>query len=89
MKVHLIAKQTGCTRFVITIDNQGNTTDIRFVESVPEGLFVDVSRESLKHSLWQASTSNSESRAITRTVQLDYCMKEAVNIDAAKAFCTI
>ncbi len=84
-----IAKQTGCARFIITIEKQGNTTDIRFVESFPEGLFVDVSRESLKNWLWQASTSNSESRAITRTVQLDYFMKEATNMDAAKAFCTI
>ena len=84
-----ITKQTGCARFIITIDKQGNTTDIRFVESFPEGLFVDVSRESLKHWLWQASKSNSESRAITRTVQLDYFMIEATNMDAAKAFCTI
>ena len=84
-----IAKQTGCARFIITIDKQGNTTDIRFVESFPEGLFVDVSRESLKTWQWQASTSNSEARAITRTVQLDYFMKEATNMDAAKAFCTI
>ena len=30
-----IAKQTGCTRFLITINKQGNTTDIRFVESFP------------------------------------------------------
>ncbi len=88
-KAALISKQTGCARFVITIDNQGNTTDIRFVESFPEGLFVDVSRESLKNWQWQASTSNSESRAITRTVQLDYFMKEATNLAAAKAFCTI
>ena len=85
----LISKQTGCARFIITIDKQGNTTDIRFVESFPEGLFVDVSRESLKNWQWQASTSNSESRAIIRTVQLDYFMKEASNMDAAKAFCTI
>ena len=85
----LISKQTGCARFIITIDKQGNTTDIRFVESFPEGLFVDVSRESLKTWLWQAGTSNSESRSIIRTVQLDYFMKEASNMDAAKAFCTI
>ncbi|WP_217876046.1 energy transducer TonB [Pseudoalteromonas shioyasakiensis] len=88
-KAALISKQTGCARFIITIDKQGNTTDIRFVESFPEGLFIDVSRESLKNWQWQASKSNSESRAITRTVQLDYFMKEAVNMDAAKAFCTI
>tara|TARA_B100000929_G_scaffold136899_1_gene108421 strand:- start:195 stop:632 length:438 start_codon:yes stop_codon:yes gene_type:complete len=88
-KAALIAKQTGCARFVITIDNQGNTIDIRFVESFPEGLFVDVSRESLKSWQWQASAGNSESQAIIRTVQLDYFMKEAVNINAAKAFCTI
>lgn len=88
-KAALIAIQTGCARFLITIDKQGNTTDIRFVESFPEGLFVDVSRESLKTWQWQASASNNESRAITRTVQLDYFIKEAANMDAAKAFCTI
>ncbi|WP_288345919.1 energy transducer TonB [uncultured Pseudoalteromonas sp.] len=84
-----IAKQTGCARFLITINKQGNTTDIRFVESFPEGLFVDVSRESLKNWQWQARESNSKSRAIIRTVQLDYFMKEATNMDAARAFCTI
>ena len=88
-KAALISKQTGCARFIITIDKQGNATDIRFVEIFPEGLFIDVSRESLKTWHWQARESNSESRAIIRTVQLDYFMKEASNMDAAKAFCTI
>lgn len=87
LSIAAFALLAGCSQLPNT--STSNSTDTRLVESFPEGLFVDVSRESLKSWQWQASTSNSESQAIIRTVQLDYFMKEAVNIDAAKAFCTI
>jgi len=88
-KVAQMTKKAGCARFIITIDQHGNSKDITFLESFPAGMFISESREALSDWHWQATSKNSQQHTIKRTVQIDYFMKQAINLDEARTFCTI
>ncbi|WP_312000475.1 energy transducer TonB [Pseudoalteromonas sp. bablab_jr011] len=46
-KVAQMTKKAGSARFIITIDQHGNSKDITFLESFPAGMFISESREAL------------------------------------------
>ncbi|WP_018984957.1 energy transducer TonB [Salinimonas chungwhensis] len=84
-----IRKQAGCSRFEVTIDDNGSTTDISFLESFPTNQFVQTSQEALRKWRWKPAANNAARQPIRRVVQLDFFDSSANNLEQAKAFCAV
>ncbi|BFT29043.1 hypothetical protein D210916BOD24_02190 [Alteromonas sp. D210916BOD_24] len=85
------AKQhiAGCSRFKISINSEGETTDAELIESYPNNAFIGPSQEVINKWAWQPTPQNSERKPITRMIQMDFYMPQAVNYDKAKAHCAV
>ena len=81
-------KITGCSRFKITISSSGDTVDIELIESFPTDSFSMPALRAVEKWKWEATRINASKQAITRIVQGDFYMEDALNYEKALAYCS-
>ncbi|MFT4940136.1 MAG: protein TonB [Paraglaciecola sp.] len=83
------AKITGCSRFKISITSEGKTINAELLETYPTDAFIETSMNVINKWTWKPTPENKARLEITRMVQMDFYMPDAINYEQAKRHCTV
>jgi protein TonB len=63
---------SGCVEFPFVISESGKAQNIEIIKSVPDKIFNEAAKKSLKESRWAATDNNNSLQPVLTTLQLEF-----------------